>query len=214
MDGNLTAIRNHLRKTRKNFPPKLLQYIAVVLVEALDYMKTKFNIMHRDVKPDNILYSKESKTIKLADFGISRTLAESKATTMVATTIYLPPERLGTQLKAYGIESDVWSVGMVLAEMICGKFPLVEVENGESFKNVKYTLIQAKNGFKIENLALNSAFSESVIGESAAEFINACLQPFDPETRGPRPSNYAALKLLKFYSDFDEKTFDLASFLN
>uniref|UniRef100_A0A914QDK5 mitogen-activated protein kinase kinase n=1 Tax=Panagrolaimus davidi TaxID=227884 RepID=A0A914QDK5_9BILA len=73
MDRNLRSIRNHIREKQKFFPFELLQYFAVVLVEGLDYLKTKFNIIHRDIKPDNILYSKTANKIKLADFEISRT---------------------------------------------------------------------------------------------------------------------------------------------
>uniref|UniRef100_A0A914QEQ6 Protein kinase domain-containing protein n=1 Tax=Panagrolaimus davidi TaxID=227884 RepID=A0A914QEQ6_9BILA len=130
--------------------------------------------------------------------------------------IYLPPETIGNK-NPHGIESDIWSLGLVLTEMICRKFPLIESEeDNESLKAVTFKLAEIKNGLKIENLIKNSVFGKSVLENmevSEIEFINICLQSYNSETKGPRPNNYRELKKLDFYKDFEENLFNLQPFL-
>ncbi|KAL9972819.1 hypothetical protein ACROYT_G019198 [Oculina patagonica] len=80
------------------------------------------NIIHRDVKPENILVSK-SGVVKLCDFGFARTLATGPGevyTDYVATRWYRAPELLVGDTK-YGRAVDVWAVGCLLAEMLTGE---------------------------------------------------------------------------------------------
>ncbi|CAF4643558.1 unnamed protein product, partial [Didymodactylos carnosus] len=97
-----------------------LQYLDQVLrrlsnniVGALNYLKLK-NIIHRDVKPQNILVNKLS-IYKLCDFGISGLLKDSVASTNFGSMKYLPPERLTPgDPTPYGIRSDIWALGISL----------------------------------------------------------------------------------------------------
>lgn len=80
------------------------------------------NIIHRDVKPENILVSK-SGVVKLCDFGFARTLATGPGevyTDYVATRWYRAPELLVGDTK-YGRAVDVWALGCLLAEMLTGE---------------------------------------------------------------------------------------------
>uniref|UniRef100_A0ABM0GQE0 Cyclin-dependent kinase-like 2-like n=1 Tax=Saccoglossus kowalevskii TaxID=10224 RepID=A0ABM0GQE0_SACKO len=79
------------------------------------------NIIHRDVKPENILVSK-SGVVKLCDFGFARTLASQGEayTDYVATRWYRAPELLVGDTK-YGRAVDIWAVGCLLAEMLSGE---------------------------------------------------------------------------------------------
>jgi eukaryotic-like serine/threonine-protein kinase len=82
-------------------------------------------VVHRDVKPGNLLLTAED-TVKVADFGIARAAAEaaSALTTtgeMLGTTPYLAPERgMGADAES---ASDVYALGCVLYEMLCGRPP-------------------------------------------------------------------------------------------
>lgn len=80
------------------------------------------SIMHRDLKPQNLLIDLATQTIKLADFGLGRvfTMPVSRYTHEVVTLWYRAPEiLLGTRYYSTGV--DIWSVGCILAEMITGK---------------------------------------------------------------------------------------------
>jgi len=79
--------------------------------------------MHRDIKPDNILVNTEG-FVKLSDFGITCQLESTinnMANTFVGTQAYMSPERM--EGEQYNYEGDIWSVGIVLVELMTGKFP-------------------------------------------------------------------------------------------
>lgn len=92
MDISLKHLYYLFHKDKKYFPEELLGTVAVAVVNALDYCKTKLNIMHRDLKPGNILIKWDGH-IKLADFGESIIVENSMATTFVGTLPYWPPEK-------------------------------------------------------------------------------------------------------------------------
>ena len=71
----------------------------------------KQNIIHRDIKPQNILVS-ENRTYKLADFGIAKVSEKTESGTMAGTNGYIAPEVANRQ--KYGKEVDIYSLGMVL----------------------------------------------------------------------------------------------------
>jgi CTD kinase subunit alpha len=107
--GKLSSIKPSLQQ---------LKGIASQLVTVIDYIHD-LGIVHRDVKPQNILYKKNAKDgsfeIKLCDFGIARKVADCMTPRMV-TTRYRPPE-LFDDNTSYDTAVDVWSTGIVIAEM-------------------------------------------------------------------------------------------------
>lgn len=78
----------------------------------------KHRVLHRDLKPQNLLIDKEG-SIKLADFGLSRTYSISKKTYTeeVVTLWYRAPEIL-LGCKHYSTPVDIWSIGCIFAEMV------------------------------------------------------------------------------------------------
>ena len=92
---------------------------------ALYYLKSK-GIIHRDIKPDNILLT-PSGHIKLIDFGLSLSTNLAKADyRRVGTPGFIAPEVLNSKkdtLQGYGFESDVYSLGIVLYCAIVGEHP-------------------------------------------------------------------------------------------
>ena len=80
------------------------------------------HVMHRDIKPDNILVNSKTGELKIADFGLSRPfgIPYEKLTFSIQTLFYRAPELLlGNQ--DYTLAVDIWSVGCVIAEMALGK---------------------------------------------------------------------------------------------
>jgi serine/threonine-protein kinase len=81
-------------------------------------------IVHRDVKPANVLLTRDGR-VKLADFGIARGLGDgtmlTTAGSVLGTVAYLSPEQ--ARGDAIGTASDIWSLGIVIAEMTTGARP-------------------------------------------------------------------------------------------
>lgn len=88
---------------------------------ALKHIHDK-KILHRDLKSQNIFLT-ENGLVKLGDFGIAKCLnfTMEKASTIVGTPYYLSPEIV--QNLPYSFKSDIWSLGVLLYEMICLKMP-------------------------------------------------------------------------------------------
>ena len=77
----------------------------------------KFNVMHRDFKPDNVLV--HNGVFKIADLGFAST--KDFAKTILGTITYMAPEIINTQVKNYDSKIDIWSLGVVLYEILFGK---------------------------------------------------------------------------------------------
>ncbi|CAF1338296.1 unnamed protein product [Adineta steineri] len=108
--------------------------MAVKVVRALDFLKSK-NIVHRDVKPLNILINKDGE-IKLCDFGICRNLnyTQLDSDAVIGTGMYLPRES-----EKCAIQGDMWALGISLIEIIAGKHPFAEYESyGLGFKILEW----------------------------------------------------------------------------
>ncbi|KYO18865.1 dual specificity mitogen-activated protein kinase kinase 7 isoform C [Alligator mississippiensis] len=107
-------------------PERILGKVTVAIVKALFYLKEKHGVIHRDVKPSNILLDERGQ-IKLCDFGISGRLVDSKAKTRSAgCAAYMAPERIDPPDPTkpdYDIRADVWSLGISLVELATGQFP-------------------------------------------------------------------------------------------
>ncbi|XP_034654416.1 dual specificity mitogen-activated protein kinase kinase hemipterous isoform X1 [Drosophila subobscura] len=112
-----------LKLSKKPVPECILGKVTVATVNALSYLKDKHGVIHRDVKPSNILID-ERGNIKLCDFGISGRLVDSKANTRSAgCAAYMAPERIDPKKPKYDIRADVWSLGITLVELATARSP-------------------------------------------------------------------------------------------
>lgn len=95
---------------------KIKYYLYQILL-ALDYCHSK-GIIHRDVKPLNMIVDEETDTLKLIDWGLSEFyLPDQEYNVRVASRPYKGPELL-IGYKKYGFSLDIWSTGCVFAQMI------------------------------------------------------------------------------------------------
>lgn len=102
-------------------PPKALKLIAQVL-RGLEHAHAK-DIVHRDIKPSNMMLTENGEP-KLMDFGIARILERSRLTRtgyLIGTLQYMSPEQV--QGREADPRSDLYSIGIVLYEMVTGRIP-------------------------------------------------------------------------------------------
>ncbi|KZP18760.1 kinase-like protein [Athelia psychrophila] len=107
-------------------PEDVLARIAGCMVRGLKFLKDDLQIIHRDVKPTNVLVNRKG-AIKLCDFGVSGQLEKSLAKTNIGCQSYMAPERIKGEsqnnLGTYTVSSDVWSLGLSMIEIGMGRYP-------------------------------------------------------------------------------------------
>ena len=115
------TLKARIRRLGRLPVPEAVAY-AIEIARALDAAHAR-HIVHRDVKPQNVLIDVEG-SAKVTDFGIARTLDEDGLTSdgrVLGTTDYVSPEQaLGHPV---GPQSDIYSLGVVLFEMLTGDVP-------------------------------------------------------------------------------------------
>ena len=120
MEGK--SLRDRLDRERQLSLPDALR-VAEDVASALDYAHRQ-QILHRDVKPENILFNEAN--VMLADFGIGKALSGGKSITQtgmfVGTPTYISPEQAAGETNLDG-RSDIYSLGCVLYEMLAGEPP-------------------------------------------------------------------------------------------
>jgi len=115
------SIKDVLHRCGK-FPEHVMSTCCNHVVKGLNYLHGERRIMHRDVKPSNILVNSKG-VFKIADFGMSKELGEnfSAGQTWVGTSLYMSPERV--QGLNYSFSADIWSLGIIVVEACTGKSP-------------------------------------------------------------------------------------------
>jgi serine/threonine-protein kinase len=128
-------------------PYDVAAIVAMQVARALDYVHYR-GIVHRDIKPANIMVSRAG-GVKLMDFGIARdqNFADlTEAGTGIGTPAYMSPEQvLGDKLDA---RSDIFSLGVVLYQMLTGRKPFVEDEQRSAMHKIrleKHTRVRKLN---------------------------------------------------------------------
>ncbi|XP_052771939.1 serine/threonine-protein kinase 32B-like isoform X2 [Mya arenaria] len=117
-------LRYHIQQEGSFQEDRVRLYIAEIAL-ALDYLQTK-HIIHRDIKPDNILLDEEGH-VHITDFNIATVLNEGQmATSLSGTKPYMAPEMYACALEecaGYSYPIDWWSVGICAYEMVRGSRP-------------------------------------------------------------------------------------------
>ncbi len=102
------------------------------LLESVAYLHD-LGIVHRDLKPENILCGENLEDLKIADFGLSKMVLPKETMALACGTLsYVAPEVL--TLQGYGKEADLWSVGVIMFLLLCGKLPFDGDDQSEIIK--------------------------------------------------------------------------------
>lgn len=131
-------------------PEGVLQKITLATTLGLKALKDEHNIIHRDVKPTNILLNSRG-GIKICDFGVSGNLVASMAKTNIGCQSYMAPERIsGGGVAAaganpgggtYSVQSDIWSLGLTIIECALGRYPYPPETYGNIFSQLAVSLL-------------------------------------------------------------------------
>lgn len=161
------------------------------IASALDYCHRN-SIVHRDLKIENILISKTG-DIKIIDFGLSNLFApQSHLKTFCGSLYFAAPELL--QAKAYtGPEVDVWSFGIVLYVLVCGKVPFDDQSMPALHAKIKKGLVDYPNWLSPEckNLISRMLVTDPKQRASLQEIMN---HQWMTKGFGSPPENYLPIR--------------------
>ncbi|MDB9822610.1 serine/threonine-protein kinase [Deltaproteobacteria bacterium] len=131
-------LRQHCKKGSLLPMRKVLDIVSEVAL-ALDYAHTQ-GVIHRDVKPGNIMLIKNGR-VKVTDFGIAKAVSstQTKSGVVLGTPNYMSPEQINGQ--DIDGRSDIFSLGVVLFELLTGQVPF----HGKNMTNLLYQITQVKH---------------------------------------------------------------------
>ncbi|KAF1980024.1 kinase-like protein [Bimuria novae-zelandiae CBS 107.79] len=153
-------------------PENVLRKVTLATVNGLKSLKDDHNIIHRDVKPTNVLVNTRGQ-IKICDFGVSGNLVASIAKTNIGCQSYMAPERISSGGMAqaganaggtYSVQSDIWSLGLTIIECALGRYPYPP----ETYNNIFSQLSAIVDGDPPD-------LPDEGYSEAARNFVHGCL---------------------------------------
>lgn len=165
-------------------PENVLKRITYCTVMGLKELKDKHNIIHRDVKPTNILANSRGQ-VKICDFGVSGNLVASIARTNIGCQSYMAPERIqtpdGSTGGSYSVQSDIWSLGLSIIECALGRYPYDQSQTSSilgqldvSFQHGQQVLTPSANHYQLRPLSKASPLRCRTT-DILAQHINSCV---------------------------------------
>jgi len=157
-DGNLTKFM----KSKLYLTESIVKIIIFQLANALQYLKS-LGIIHRDIKPDNILIDKtnDELKIKLSDFGLAKVIFNNETTNECCGSIlFSAPELL--RKRDYGHAVDIWSLGVLIYYLLTYSFPF----------NVNLDTVMIVKSICVDTLSFVKLAERSL---EATDLIKKCL---------------------------------------
>lgn len=153
----------------KKLPIIIVARIGQKIANALAYAHRK-SVVHRDVKPANIIYDGESGSLKITDFGIASLIDDNKTRTgtLLGTPSYMSPEQVAGE-KVDG-RADIYALGVSLYQLLTGQLPFV----GDTLANLMYQITNTTQKDITE--------IRPELGECLNKVINKAMEK-DPEER-------------------------------
>ncbi|KAG8348187.1 Protein tyrosine kinase Protein kinase domain [Trypanosoma vivax] len=153
-----------LKRRSDGFSEEMLAYVARELLRGLEHLHS-LKMIHRDIKPVNVL-ANSSGEVKIADFGVAKKLSDGDVGTVSTqgSVIYMSPERISGDV--YSFRSDIWSVGLTLAECALGIYPY------SALKDNLFDLLQA---IATQTATIDWKASGRVYSPDFINFVEKCL---------------------------------------
>ena len=186
----------------QTLPFHLSTYIVIKVAYALDFAHNYVsddgkiqNILHRDIRPNNILLSKRG-AIKVSDFGLAQEVNRSKYD-CIGTVGYVAPEVVNDM--NHSIRSEIYSLGLILFELLSGK-------NGRSL-GINDALFEAKKGI------INWNLISSDVPSGFIKVLEKSLA-FNPKDRYESMAKMAeALELVVYANGYKKIRYEFREFL-
>ncbi|KAM3172871.1 hypothetical protein ACTXT7_013651, partial [Hymenolepis weldensis] len=133
--GDGGDLYDYIMKHEHGLSEKLAKRYFRQIVTAISYCHN-LHVVHRDLKPENVVFFEQLGVVKLTDFGFSNQFVPGKQLdTFCGSLAYSAPEiLLGTKYDAPKV--DIWSLGVILFMLVCGKLPFDEANDSETLTKI------------------------------------------------------------------------------
>jgi serine/threonine protein kinase len=170
----LKTVKKQVLPSKRFMPVKVIIHIITQILDALGYAHHQ-GIIHRDIKPDNIMIEKHTKRPIITDFGVAKVLSGAKEDHSITrgSPLYMPPEQIINE--STDNRSDIYAAGIMLFEMLVPNLPLPKFESYEDL--LKQKLLN-KRGIMLKNPSELNPFLNKVMDEIVLKAI-----AYNPEDR-------------------------------